>query len=262
MSFTLAQDLSFALTLADAADQVTTSRFRVTDLDVQTKSDDSEVTDADLATERRLRELVAEERPDDTVYGEEYGGERQPGRQWIIDPIDGTGNYFRGVPVWATLIALVVDGEPVVGVVSAPLLARRWWAAQGSGAFGVFADGEPERLQVSAVDRLSDGFVSIGSLDQWDLVDQRAEAIALLDASHRHRMFGDFLPYMLVADGSVDVVAEPDLKPYDMAALVPIITEAGGRFSSTAGVPGIWEGAALATNGRVHDEALRVLNPR
>ncbi|GAA3942497.1 inositol monophosphatase family protein [Pseudoclavibacter caeni] len=260
MPFSLDQDLRLALELADAADAITTARFRSTDLDVRQKADDSEVTDADLACERRLRELVAERRPGDTVYGEEYGGERQPGRCWIIDPIDGTGNYFRGVPIWATLIALAVDGVPVAGVVSAPLLCRRWWAAEGSGAVGVFGQGAPEPLHVSTVGSIADAFASVGSLDQWDLVDARDRAIDLLDATHRQRMFGDFLPYMLVADGSMDVVAEPDLKPYDMAALDVIVREAGGRFSAMDGTPGIWSGTALATNGRLHEAALGILS--
>lgn len=260
MSFSLSEDLAFARSLADAADAVTTARFRVDDLDVNRKADDSEVTDADLACERQLRELIAAARPDDTVYGEEYGGQRQPGRAWIVDPIDGTGNYFRGVPIYATLIALAVDGVPVVGVVSAPLLARRWWAATGLGAFGAFNGSAPRALHVSATERLADGFVSVGSLrDQWDLTGDGDAALRLMRLAHRSRMLGDFLPYMLVADGSVDAVAEPDLKPYDMAALVPIVTEAGGQFTDFAGEPTIWTGTAIASNGVLHDEVRSVI---
>ena len=248
-----ADDLSLAHALADAADAITMDRFGSRDLRVSTKPDKTPVTDADEAVERVVRSMLAARRPRDAVLGEEQGGTLEH-RTWVVDPIDGTANYLRGVPVWATLVGLVVgDGVPL-GLVSAPALGRRWWAAEGSGAWTTFAGSDVRRCHVSAVASLSDAFVSYASLDGWQ---SRPESLsALLDAAWRTRGFGDFWSYMLLAEGAVDVATEPELALHDMAALVPIVTEAGGLFTDLAGSPGPFGGNALASNALLHDEAL------
>ncbi|MDH2445264.1 inositol monophosphatase family protein [Amnibacterium sp. CER49] len=240
-------------------------RFRAADLRVTTKPDRTPVTDADQAIEQALRAALADQRPDDAVLGEEYGGDPAPGRQWIIDPIDGTTNFLRGLPIWATLIALAVDGEPVLGVAAAPALGRRWWAARGQGAWaapvGEGGTGAPARLQVSGVAELADALLSYNSLQGWDDAGALEGLLALSRASWRTRALGDFWSYVLVAEGQVDVVGEHDLKVYDLAALEPIVTEAGGRFTALDGRPGPWHGTALATNGLLHDAALGKIAP-
>ena len=256
----LADDLALALRLADAADAQSSARFRAADLRVETKPDRTPVTDGDRAVEQAIRAILAAERPDDAVLGEEYGGEREPGRQWIVDPIDGTTNFLRGQPVWGSLIALAVDGEPVVGVASAPALGRRWWGATGQGAWAAdLPAGAPTRLAVSGVRRLEDAFISYNAIQGWDDAGRLDALLALTRGSWRSRALGDFWAYALVAEGQLDVVGEHDLKVYDLAALVPIVTEAGGRFTDLAGAPGPWRGTALATNGLLHDEVLGIL---
>jgi len=252
-----ADDLALALLIADALDAVTLDRFGALDLRVDAKPDTSPVSDADLAAERTARDLLARHRPDDVVLGEEFGGAvATSGRQWIIDPIDGTKNFVRGVPVWASLIALAVDGEVVVGVVSAPALHRRWYAATGAGAHLVVAGGEPRRLAVSGVVELGDASLSYASLDGWTQRGELETFVGLLGECWRTRGYGDFWSYMLVAEGSVDVACEPELQVYDMAALVPIVIEAGGTFTSRAGAVGPWDGDAVATNGVLHAAVL------
>jgi histidinol-phosphatase len=262
--YSLADDLSFARALAAEADLVSLDRYEAVDLVVTTKPDRTPVTDADQAVERLLRERIAAARPHDTVLGEEYGGEREPGRQWILDPIDGTANFLRGVPIWGTLIALAVDGVPVVGVVSSPALGTRWWAAKGLGAFSARTEHEatgraPKALRVSGVGALGDASLSYNSLRGWDDEGRLEDVIELSRSVWRSRAFGDMWSYMLLAEGALDIVSEFDLKPYDMAALIPIIEEAGGRFTSVAGEDGPWHGSALATNGVLHDDVLAKL---
>ncbi len=252
-------DLALALRLADAADAVSTARFRAQDLQVDTKPDRTPVTDADRAVEQGIRDVLAAERPNDAVLGEELGGERRAGRQWIVDPIDGTTNFLRGQPIWGTLIALAIDGEPVVGVVSAPALHRRWWAARGSGAWAASPEEEPQLLQVSGVASLEDAFVSYNALQYWDAAGWLGRLVALTRSVWRARALGDFWSYVLVAEGQLDVAGEHDLHVYDMAALVPIVQEAGGRFSSLDGEPGPWSGTALATNGLLHEPVIELL---
>jgi histidinol-phosphatase len=252
-------DLDFAFELAAAADRITLDRFQALDLRMEYKTDGTEVTDADRETERTLRGLVRDRRPTDAVLGEEYGGEPAPGRQWIFDPIDGTANYLRGVPVWATLIGLCIDGLPVLGVVSAPALDRRWWAQRGAGASASW-QGRERTLAVSDVDDLARAFISYASLHYWEEDGgTAAPALALSRAAWRDRSFGDFWPYMMVAEGTMDVACEPGLHPYDMAALHPIVTEAGGAFTGLDGTGTIWEGDALATNARLHPAAVSIL---
>ena len=253
-------DLALALELADLADTVSLARFRAVDLEVSTKPDRTPVTEADLAVERAIRDRLAEARPGDGVLGEEFGTEGGATRQWIIDPIDGTANFLRGVPVWATLIALAVDGVPVVGVVASPALGRRWWAAIGGGAWTTdAAGGEPRRIGVSQVADLSDASLSFQSLAQWRDAGYLDRLLALAERTWRDRAYGDAWSYMLVAEGLVDIAGEFDVKIWDLAAIVPVVEEAGGRFTSVTGEPGPAHGNAIATNGLLHDAVLAEL---
>jgi len=259
-SATVSDDLALALDLAGAADTLTTSRFGALDLRVDAKPDLTPVSDADLACERLLREKLAAARPGDAVFGEEFGGEAVPGgRQWVIDPIDGTKNFVRGVPVWATLIALLVDGVPVVGVVSAPALHRRWWAAQGAGAHMTVDGAEPRTLSVSAVGELASSSLAFSSLSGWADRGIREKFIDLTDAVWRVRGYGDFFNYCLVAEGAVDVTAEPEVSLWDLAPLDILVREAGGTFTDLDGVPGPAGGSAVASNGLLHDAVLSAL---
>jgi histidinol-phosphatase len=252
-------DLSLALALAGNADLISLDRFTALDLVVTTKPDRTPVTDADQAVERSIRAGILAARPGDSILGEEYGTEGDSSRQWIIDPIDGTANFLRGVPIWGTLISLAIDGVPVVGVVSAPALGKRWYAAAGHGAFAQAHGEEPRRLRVSAVGELADAAISYNSIQGWDGAGYLDELVELSRGVWRARSIGDMWAYMLLAEGSLDVVSEFDLKPYDMAALIPIIEEAGGRFTSVTGEPGPWHGNALASNGVLHDAVLQIL---
>ncbi|HEU5454614.1 MAG TPA: inositol monophosphatase family protein, partial [Nocardioides sp.] len=202
------------------------------------------------------RRTLSRVRSRDAVTGEEQGSTGHSQRRWIIDPIDGTKNFVRGVPVWATLIALMVDDEVVVGCVSAPQLNRRWWASKGGGAWTGRSRMKANPCRVSDVSDLADASLSYSSLSGWDERDRLDDFLALSRRCWRTRAYGDFWSYMLVAEGAVDIAAEPELAVYDMAALVPIVTEAGGRFTSLAGKPGPWGGNAVATNGLLHDEVL------
>jgi histidinol-phosphatase len=264
VNFSLSDDLALALTAAAAADLVSLNRFHAQDLVVTTKPDRTPVTDADSAVEKLIRGTITASRPDDGILGEELGSSAgepgpQPGRQWIIDPIDGTAGFLRGLPIWATLIALAIDGVPVLGVVSAPALGQRWYGAQGLGAFTRRSgDTSPHPLRVSQVAALADATVSYNSLPGW-INDGRGEnVIALATGAWRARAIGDFWSYMLVAEGSLDVAGEADLAPYDMAAVMPIVQEAGGRFSSLDGEESVWAGTALATNTLLHDDVLTI----
>ena len=253
-------DLELALQLADLADAVTMSRFFSADLEVHTKPDMTLVSDADRDTETVLRRLLRSAREGDGILGEEHGLEQAASsRQWVIDPIDGTHNYVRQVPVWATLIGLIDHGEPVVGVVSAPGLSRRWWAAKGMGAYRRFAEGEPEHMHVSKVRDLSDAFLSYSSLSGWEKAGLAPHMQNLMSSCWRTRAFGDFWNYMLVAEGAVDIGVEPELALHDMAALVPIVVEAGGTFTNLSGTPGPWGPGGLATNGLLENAVLDVL---
>ena len=257
-----ADDLRLALRLADAADAITLDRFRALDLKVETKPDLTPVSDADRAAEQAVRSLLADARPGDAVMGEEYGDTGTGSRRWVIDPIDGTKNFVRGVPVWATLIALIDGGEPVLGVVSAPALGRRWWAAVGSGAWTGKSLSAATRLAVSGVDRLADASLSYSSLSGWEDAGRFDAFLELTHSVWRTRAYGDFWSHVLVAEGAVDVSCEPELALHDMAALVPIVTEAGGRFTSLRGEPGPFGGSAVASNGLLHDEVMRILDGR
>jgi len=255
-------DLAVALELAKRADAITVDRFGALDLRIDTKPDLTPVTDADEAVEAGLREILAAQRPGDAVLGEEYGGTAAfHGRQWVIDPIDGTKNFVRGVPVWASLIALLEDGVPVVGVVSAPALNRRWWAGRGLGAYAAVGDAVPHPLSVSAVADLASASLSFSSLSGWADLGLRDEFIGLTDAVWRVRGYGDFFSYCLVAEGAVDIAAEPEVKLWDLAPLDILVREAGGVFTNLAGADGPHGGNAVATNGLLHDAVLASLSP-
>jgi histidinol-phosphatase len=261
--FSLADDLELATQLADTADAISRERFTAMDLVVTTKPDRTPVTDADQAVERALRALLAQRRPGDGILGEEYGTEGSGTRQWIIDPIDGTAGFLRGIPIWATLISLAVDGVPVIGVVSAPALGKRWWARAGGGAWMSderTPDAAPTRLRVSAVATLGDASLSYNSIQQWDKAGRLDSLIGLSRQVWRTRAYGDMWSYMLLAEGHLDIAGEFDLQPYDMAALAPIVQEAGGRFTSADGQEGPWHGSALATNGLLHEATLQALS--
>ena len=254
-------DLALALQLADAADAITMDRFQSADLVVETKPDLTPVSDADRAVETAIRELLAAHRPDDAVHGEEYGSQDGE-RQWIIDPIDGTKNFVRGVPVWATLIALREGAVITVGVVSAPALGRRWWAGPASGSYATAPGGRGPRhpLHASQVAELADASFSYSDAIGWPT----ASLDRLLTSTWRQRAYGDFWSHLMVAEGVIDIAAEPALKIHDVAALVPIIEAAGGRITTFDGSPPPWndptaEFSALTTNTVLHNLVVDLL---
>ncbi|KND32473.1 histidinol-phosphatase [Streptomyces acidiscabies] len=259
-------DLRLAHVLADAADAATTARFKALDLKVETKPDMTPVSEADKAAEELVRGHLQRARPRDAILGEEYGLEGTGPRRWVIDPIDGTKNYVRGVPVWATLIALTEASEggyqPVVGLVSAPALGRRWWAAKGHGAYTGRSLSSASRMHVSRVADLSDASFAYSSLSGWE---DRGTLNGFLDLTRevwRTRAYGDFWSYMMVAEGAVDLCAEPELSLWDMAAPAIVVQEAGGMFTGLDGRPGPHSGNAAASNGLLHEELLGYLNQR
>lgn len=254
-------DLELALRLADAADAQSLPRFDAADLKISTKVDRTHVTDADLATERAIRAVLADERPGDGIFGEEFGAEGSTHRQWIVDPIDGTANFMRGVPLWGTMISLAIDGVPQVGVVSMPALGRRWWASTGAGAW-TNADTGSRRLATSAVSSLDEAAVSFQSIAQWADAGQLPALLRVADRVWRDRAYGDVYAYMLLAEGRLEMVAEFDVKEYDIAAAVPIVREAGGTFTSYDGADTISERSSLATNGILHDAFLELTRPQ
>jgi histidinol-phosphatase len=252
----LLEDLRLAHVLADQADDITMTRFKALDLAVKSKPDRTPVTDADLAVEEAIRSMLSRVRPRDSVHGEEGEDTGWGPRRWVIDPIDGTASYLRGVPVWATLIALMDGNEVVVGVVSAPALNRRWWAQLGGGSYcgRSLLTGSPCR--VSKVRTLADASLSYASIGGWVDADRGQQFADLLRDCWRTRAYGDFWSYMLLAEGAVDLATEPELALHDMAAPSIIVTEAGGRFTNLDGKPGPHGPGAIATNGLLHDELL------
>lgn len=253
-------DLEFALELAAAAEGVTMARYRALDLHVETKPDRTPVTEADRACETLLRRMISEQRPEDGVIGEEFE-ELNPGaaRTWVLDPIDGTRNYLRGVPVWAVLIALLVDGVPEVGVVHAPALGRTWWAATGHGAYTRDIDGEVRRLHVSGITSLADASFSFSDHIGWEVFGNGGSLQGILGSVERVRAYGDFWSHMMVAEGVVDIAAEPQLHPYDQAALVPVVREAGGMMTGLDGRDLFESGSSLTSNGHLHEAVLHIV---
>lgn len=257
-------ELTFALTLADKADAISLSRYQALDLEITTKPDNTPVTDADKSVEAAIASAIQMQYPSDGIVGEEFGTSGAKDRYWVIDPIDGTKNFLRGVPTWATLIALVENEEVVVSVVSSPALYRRWYATAGGGAYvleGVIAgviNSPARKLSVSKVAAISDASIGYSDFQGWGARRQAFEK--LLDSSWRTRGMGDFWSHMLVAEGAVDVAIEPSLALWDMAALDLIVREAGGRFSSLDGVDGPFGPNAISTNGLLHAEIVAALN--
>ena len=241
----MSADLDLALRLADAADSISLPHFR-TGLAVETKADLTPVTEADREVEAELRRILAGERPDDAILGEEQGAAGGGSRRWILDPIDGTRNYARGIPVWATLIALETRGMVQVGVVSAPALHSRWWAERGQGAF---ANGVP--AHVSAIGRVEEAVLSFSI---------ESTVPPLARSAWHARGLGDFWAHMLVAEGAVDGAVDAlGLSEWDLAAVQVIVEESGGRFSDLKGESRIDSGSAVTSNGLLHDELLRAV---
>lgn len=255
----LTDDLRLAHVLADNADSITLARFRAQDLRVETKPDLSEVSDADTAVEEAIRRLLGSSRPRDAVHGEEGEDTGWGPRRWVIDPIDGTANFVRGVPVWATLIALMVEDRVEVGVVSAPMLGRRWWACTDGGAYTGKSLMNASQMQVSKVNSLSDAFLSYSSLHGWVGAERGLQFGDLMRSVWRTRAFGDYWSHMLVGEGAVDISVEPELALHDMAALDVIVREAGGKATSIDGTPGVGGPGLLCTNGLLHQEVLDLL---
>jgi histidinol-phosphatase len=284
-SIDLLDDLALAHALADLADAISLDRYQAQDLVITTKPDNTPVTDADRAVETAIREALATHRHTDGLVGEEFGSDKgTSGRYWVIDPIDGTKNFMRGVPTWATLIALVhIDSsgneEVVVGIASAPALARRWSAAKDHGAFVRFNGGNSDsaisdssddgfsdahsinekKISVSKVASLSDASISYSDFVGWG--DRLEPFQKMLTNAWRTRGIGDFWSHMLVAEGAVDVAIEPSLALWDMAALDIIVREAGGTFTDTAGHNGPFGGSGVSTNGLLHNAVINGLNP-
>jgi len=257
---TYSEDLALAHELASLADEITLARFRAQDLKIETKPDASPVTDADQTTERALKAHLAVTRPNDALIGEEYGTSGEAARTWIIDPIDGTANFMRGVPVWATLIALAIDGKPTVSVVSSPALGRRWWAAPNLGAWTRDVDGTEREIKVSTIADKAHASISYNNLKLWDDSGKLPQLVEFSRELWRTRAYGDFYSYMLLAEGSVDIVAEHDLKIYDIAALVPIVEQAGGKLTALDGPLTPATSSVLATNGKLHAVATAAFN--
>jgi histidinol-phosphatase len=258
----VSDDLTLALSLADVADAITAERFLASDLAIETKPDLTPVTEADRAVEQAIRERLEQARPEDSILGEEYGVSTAPDseRRWIIDPIDGTKNYVRGIPVWATLLALQEGDDIIAGVVSAPALGRRWWAARGVGAFvndGLRGGAGPRAIRVSGVRSLDDAQLCFSGLEDWPDGGERLRALGA--RCWRSRGYGDFWGYMLLAEGAVDIACEPIVELWDLAAPKVIVEQAGGRFTDLGGVATAAGGDAIASNGVLHDEALSII---
>jgi histidinol-phosphatase len=277
VSSDLKDDLAFAHALADLADAISLDRYQAQDLVVTTKPDSTPVTDADRAVETAIRDAISTHRSEDGLVGEEFGSDKGAStRYWVIDPIDGTKNFMRGVPIWATLIALVeIDSsgseEVIVGVVSAPALSRRWSAARGLGAYVRFYSHQEmnedldsnelneKRIKVSKVSSISDASISYSDFVGWG---ERLEPFQkMLNSAWRTRAIGDFWSHMLVAEGSIDVAIEPSLALWDMAALEIIVREAGGIFTDISGHNGPFGSSAVSTNGLLHNEVVNGINP-
>jgi histidinol-phosphatase len=257
------QDLEFTHKLADAADKISMARFGAMDLKIETKPDLTPVSDADKSVEEELRKLIANYSPQDSIIGEEFGHDGGGNREWILDPIDGTKNFVRGVPFWGTLIGLRVDGEMTTGMVSAPALGRRWFGATGLGSFlqtKTNSFQSERKLQVSKVSKLGDAYLGYSSQERWEKKSQEEEFEKLLKKVWRARGFGDFIIHMMVAGGSLDLAMEPSLAIWDMAALIPIIREAGGNVTSLNNGDPLIEKSLVTTNGLLHEQTIKLFS--
>lgn len=261
----LLEDIKLLNQLADSSDDISIDRFNAQDLKIETKPDTTPVTDADRAVEMKIREILAAQRPADKIVGEEFGSPssiENGERYWVIDPIDGTKNFLRGVPIWATLIGLVHRDDSgqdrvIAGMVSSPALFRRWYAAEGFGAFTEVNGGPAVQISVSGVTSLADASLSFSDLIGWG--ERRDLYLAFMERAWRVRGIGDFWSHMLVAEGAVDIAAEPSLALWDMAAVAIIVKEAGGRFTDLDSNDGPFGKSGVSTNGRLHDIFLRAL---
>lgn len=261
----LLSDVELLKVLADASDEISFDRFHAQDLFIETKPDATPVTDADRAVEKKLREILAVERPSDAIVGEEFGSSQEithSSRYWVIDPIDGTKNFLRGVPIWATLIGLVHRDENgmdrvIAGMVSSPALFRRWYAAEGFGAFTEVNGGPATQISVSQVKSLNDASLSFSDLVGWG--EKRELYLAFMERAWRVRGIGDFWSHMLVAEGAVDIAAEPSLALWDMAAVAIIVKEAGGRFTDLDNNDGPFGKSGVSTNGHLHETFIGAL---
>jgi histidinol-phosphatase len=253
------RDLELALEMAAIADSLSMSKYRSLDLRIDTKPDLTPVTEADKAVEKALRELLATQRPNDGVIGEEFPNTNEAStRTWIIDPIDGTKNYVRGVPVWATLIALAIDGKPQIGVVSAPAMGRRWWASPEDGAHTQDVDGSHRPISVSSVKDIADASFSYSDQVGWDALG--SDVLSRITSSvWRSRGYGDFWSHLLVAEGAVDIAIEPELQSFDMAAFIAIVQTAGGKVTGSSGQDPLVAGHAVTSNGLLHKALLDLI---
>jgi histidinol-phosphatase len=252
-------DLELALGLAERADDITMTHFPRPDLQVETKADRSPVTEADRQVEDEIRRQLSIDRPADRIVGEEFGDTGEGSRRWIIDPIDGTKNFVRRIPVWATLLALDVDGTVQVGVVSAPALGKRWWAERGGGAWASEHGSAPRRLTVSGVSNLADAHLSGGALSSWDDWGGPGVYVQLALCCYADRSFGDFWSHMMVAEGVCDVGLDPIVSLWDLAPLQVIVEEAGGTFTTFGGEARPDGGSAISSNGLLHEAARSIL---
>jgi histidinol-phosphatase len=257
--YDLAAELRFALSMADAADAVTLPHYDNRTFSLDWKDNHTEVTEADRQTETVISDAVLAQRPNHGLYGEEHGvvGDITSPWRWIVDPIDGTSNFVRGIPVWATLIALThAEMGAVVGVVSAPAMGRRWWAARGLGATAWTTTTGERPMHVSAIDQLSDAQVSVTFSQGWDEVGLTGELVALQQRAHRARGFGDFWQHMLVAEGAIDLAVDAvGVMPYDLAAVMVVVEAAGGTFTDRHGERTFDNDSAISSNGLLHHHA-------
>lgn len=261
MSIDLTPELELALEVADAADAFTLPHFVERDFTVDWKTNQTEVTEIDRRAETLIVESLVARRPDHGAFGEEHGSAGDPTSpwRWVIDPIDGTSGFVRGVPVWASLIALTHDDVPVLGVVSAPALGFRWWGGIGLGAH-VAAHGTTRPMTVSSVDDLADSQVCVTHSSGWDDLGKTARLVSLQQRARRSRGMGDFWQHMLVAEGAMDVAVDAvGVAAYDLAAIQPIVEAAGGKFTDRLGEPTHLHDTAISSNGILHDEVITLL---
>ncbi len=257
------KDLDFCQKLADFADEISMARFGALDLKIETKPDLTPVSDADKKVEEELRKLILDYSSTDSIVGEEFGVEGNSNREWILDPIDGTKNFVRGVPFWGTLIALKIDNKVQVGMVSAPALGRRWFGALGLGSYlrtNTNNFKKERKLEVSKISKIEDAYFGYSSQERWAKRHQEENFEKLLKKVWRARGFGDFIIHMMVAEGALDFSMEPKLAIWDMAALIPIITEAGGTTTSLEGGDPLVDLSLVTSNGLLHQEVLKNIN--
>ncbi|MDX2937634.1 inositol monophosphatase family protein [Streptomyces ipomoeae] len=252
-------DIELMHLMADRADEITMERFRAADLRTLTKSDMTPVSEADHRVEEELRQLLSRRRPDDAVLGEEFGGRTSGSRSWLIDPIDGTAGYVRGVPVWASLLAVLEGDRVTAGLVSAPALGRRWWASRGNGAWAGAGPDTAQRCHVSGTADLTDASISYSEISEWERGGLLSAFLELNRRCGRSRAYGDFWSHMLVAEGTLDLSVELELEVWDLAPLLIILEEAGAAASGVSGLTGVGQDSLVCANPTLHRQALSIL---